>query len=117
MVDNWSPNYREWAPGEWEQTLSESREDFDPAHRLKRVERLSLHIKCGAERSLCRQFVYTEEEWRSGCRMAGGEPGHGWITQSGPKSKAEPKPAPAVPVQSELVTIGALLGDYDDIPF
>jgi hypothetical protein len=120
MTDNYDPNFREWAPDEYEQWLPESWDEFNADNRLKRVERLSRHIKAGADRTMCRMFVYTEEEWRSGCLMAQKEPGHGWIMQPGAEHKpvAPPKPA-EMPVQSELVTIGEMIRDAfdEDLPF
>lgn len=121
MTDNYDPNYREWAPDEWEQWLPESWDEFNADNRLKRVERLAHHIKAGADRTMCRMFVYTEEEWRSGCMKAGKEPGHGWVMQPGPEPqkreiKIEVKPYE----QSELATIGALIRDAledDTLPF
>lgn len=85
-MDNWTPNYHEWTPGEWEQRLPESRDDFKPENRLKRVERLAQEIRSGAPRSHCRAFVYTEEEWRSGSRMA--ETDQGWMAR---RERAEPE--------------------------
>ena len=112
MADNWEPHYREWSPGEWEAYLPASRDDCNADNRLKRVERLTLHIKAGADRTLCRNFVYTEEEWRSGCQRAGGEPGHGWIMRPGDAYKPQPKPQ--VKEQTEMVRFE---GVYDDITF
>jgi hypothetical protein len=86
---SYDPDYHEWVDGRFEQCLPEKRTDVNANNRQKRVERLALHIECRADRSLCRQFVYTEEEWRSGCQMAGrGEPGEGWVTQ--PATKGQP---------------------------
>jgi hypothetical protein len=82
MADNWNnAEYREWQEGCWEKLLPRFTDDFDANNRLKRVERLAAHIRAGADRGICRGFVYTEEEWASGCRMAGHEPGEGWISR------------------------------------
>jgi len=122
MTDNWEPDYNEWAPGEYEQKLPESREDFDAKNRLKRVERLALEIERGADRSKCRQLIYTEEEWRSGCRNAGGEPRDGWIMQPGSEARTAPQSTPrpvAAPAKPDLETIGALVQEAfdDELPF
>jgi hypothetical protein len=116
--DNWQPDFKEWAPGEYEQRLPESWDDFSAGNRLKRVERLTHHIRAGADRTLCRQFVYTEEEWRSGCRNAGHEPNHGWIMQPGTEARTAPQPT-AAPANSDLKTIGALVQEAfdDELPF
>ena len=110
MTDNWNnAEYREWAPGCWEKLLPRFIEDFDQTNRLKRVERLSAHVQAGADRTMCRTFVRSEEEWVSGCRMAGREPGEGWITRpvslpgnavvvAEPEREREVKPEPVADV-------------------
>jgi hypothetical protein len=81
MSDNWEPGYRTWAEGRTEQLLPEALDEFNQENRLKRVERCAHHIRWGADRAMCRCFVYSEEEWRSAVRMAGSEPGDGWLSR------------------------------------
>jgi hypothetical protein len=108
MPDNWNQaEYREWKEGHWEKLLPLAWDNFDQDARLKRVERLARHIQAGADRTVCRCFVYTEEEWGSGCRKAGREPGEGWVTLPQGKPNAhvhkvefvhEPEPQPVADV-------------------
>ena len=119
-MDNYSPNYREWSSGHYEQWLPESRDEFNANNRLKRVERCAGHIKLGADRSMCRNFVYTEEEWRSGVRNAGKEPGEGWIMQPGAKLK-RPAPQPEPVADTTKISPQTFADIYnessDDLPF
>lgn len=114
---------REWAEGCYEKVLPEDlpQQLLSAENRLARVERCAEHIKAGAHRSMCRTFVYVESEWRSAVRMAGREPGEGWIMQPWPAHKAKPEPEPEVipVVQEELPTYLKVFENLamDDIPF
>lgn len=67
----------------WERILPEDVDDVKPDNREKRLKRCITHITAGADRSLCRAFIRSEEEWRAACNRAGKEPGEGWLTRPG----------------------------------
>jgi hypothetical protein len=121
MADSFhSAELREWAPGYYETVLPEDLSHLtSPENRASRVTRCSGHIMAGAHRNICRSLVYTEDEFRSAVRVAGREPGHGWMSQPRPANAVpQPQPAPETPRQPpEPSRIAQLFPDeWDDIP-
>lgn len=107
--------YREWQPGWMEKLLPQTVEDFDPENRVKRLELFAANARAGAHRDICRGFIRSEEEFRAGCRMAGLEPGDGWVVRPAAVSAPRLRVVPVVE-QSALVSMADVVAG-EDLPW